>query len=58
MLEARALVPIPIMRFPSSVRMGHVPEIANPDRITASRKVSQPVLTMPALPFVSDCLKA
>ena len=58
MLEAKAFVPMPIIRFPSSVRMGHVPLTAKPDRITASRNVSQPVLTIPVLPFVSDCLKA
>ena len=41
-----------------SVRIGQVPVIAKPDRITASRKVSQPVLAVPLSLFVSDCLKA
>ena len=58
MLDARALVPMPIIRFPNSVRIGHVALTANPDRITASRNVSQPVLAIPASPFFSDCLKA
>lgn len=58
MLEARAFEPIPTMRLRSSVRMGHVPETVSPDRITASRNVSQPVLTIPVPPFFSDCLKA
>ena len=49
---------MPIIRLPSSVRMGHVPVTAKPARITASRKVSQPVLEVPASPLVSDCLKA
>jgi len=57
-LEASALTPILMDRAPRSVRIGHVPVIANPDRITASRKVSQPVLTVPESAFVSDCLKA
>ena len=58
MLEARAFVTIPTSRVAFSVRIGHVPVIAKPERITASRNVSQPVLTIPLLPFVSDCLKA
>ena len=33
----------------SSVRIGQVPVIAKPARITASRKVSQPVLAVPSL---------
>ena len=57
-LEASALVPEPIMRLPSSVRIGQVPVMAKPARITASRKVSQPVLEVPASPLVSACLKA
>jgi len=32
------------MRLPSSVRIGQVPVIAKPARITDRRKVSQPVL--------------
>ena len=43
MLEASALVPEPIIRFESSVRIGQVPLIAKPASITAARKVSQPV---------------
>ena len=31
--------------------------MANPALITASRNVSHPVLTVPASPFVSDCLE-
>ena len=42
----------------NSVRIGHVPVIVNPERITASRNVSQPVLAVPASPFPSDCLNA
>ena len=34
-----------------SVRIGQVPVIAKPDRITASRNVSQPVLEDPRVPF-------
>ena len=58
MLEASALTPMLMDRAPRSVRIGQVPVIANPDRITASRNVSQPVLTVPDSPFVSDCLNA
>jgi hypothetical protein len=58
MLEARALVPIPIDLALRSVRIGQVPVIENPDRITASRKVSHPVLEIPVSPFCSACLKA
>ena len=36
------------MRLPSSVRIGQVPLMANPARITASRNVSQPVLAVPS----------
>ena len=53
MLEARALVPMPSMRFLRSVRIGQVPLMAKPARITASRKVSQPVL---AVPFIALAL--
>ena len=49
---------MPTIRLPSSVRIGHVPEIAKPDRIVASRNVSQPVLAVPESLFVSDCLNA
>ena len=56
--DARALLPDPTMRFPSSVRMGHVPLIPNPARTTASRKVSHPVEAVPSLRSVSDCLNA
>ena len=38
-------------RAPRSVRIGQVPVIANPDRITASRNVSQPVLAVPVSPL-------
>ena len=58
MLEARTLVPMPVDLAVRSVRIGQVPVIAKPDRITASRKVSQPVLAVPLSLFVSDCLKA
>ena len=58
MLEARALVPEPIMRLSNSVRIGQVPEMAKPASITAARKVSQPVLVVPSVPPLSDCLKA
>ena len=49
---------MPIMRLLSSVRIGQVPLIAKPARITASRNVSQPVLAVPSSPSLSDCLKA
>ena len=49
---------VPIMPVASSVRIGQVPLIAKPARITASRKVSQPVLAVPSSPSLSDCLKA
>ena len=58
MLEARALVPAPVMRRSSSVRIGQVPLMAKPAWITAPRKVSQPVEVVPLSPFFSDCLKA
>ena len=38
MLEARALVPEPIMRLPNSVRMGQVPVRVKPARSTASSR--------------------
>ncbi len=41
------MVPDPIIRLPSSVRIGHVPLMAKPARITASRNVSQPVEIVP-----------
>src|SRR5512136_1279348 len=44
MLEARALVPELIMRLLNSVRIGQVPLMPKPARITAWRKVSEPVL--------------
>ncbi len=58
MLDASAFVPIPTIRLLSSVRMGHVPLTPKPDWMTASRKVSQPVLAVPASLLVSDCLNA
>ena len=58
MLEARALEATPRMRLASSVRIGQVPLVAKPARITASRKVSQPVLAEPSSLSLSDCLKA
>ena len=58
MLEAKALESMPRIRLLFSVCIGHVPLLAKPDRITASRNVSQPVLTVPVSSFVSDCLKA
>ncbi len=56
--DASAFVPIPTIRFESSVRSGQVPVIEKPAPITASRKVSQPVRTVPPSLFVSACLKA
>ena len=58
MLDASAFVTMPTRRVAFSVRIGQVPVIANPERITASRNVSQPVLAIPESPFCSDCLKA
>ena len=58
MLEARALVSDADHATGRSVRIGQVPVMAKPARITASRKVSQPVLAVPSAPSVSDCLKA
>jgi hypothetical protein len=58
MLEASALVPMPLDRAPRSVRIGQVPVIAKPARITASRKVSHPVLAVPSSSSLSDCLNA
>src|SRR5690606_1179944 len=57
-LEARALVPLPIKRPAPSVRIGQVPVRVKPALSTAARKVSQPVLEVPASPLVSACLKA
>jgi len=47
-----------LLRFSRSVRIGQVPVIAKPAWMTASRKVSQPVLAVPASLSFSDCLKA
>ena len=47
-----------IIRPSASVRIGQVPVTEKPASITASRKVSQPVLEVPSSPFFSDCLKA
>ena len=58
MLDARAFVPMAIDRALRSVRIGQVAVMENPDWATASRKVSQPVLAVPASSLVSDCLKA
>jgi hypothetical protein len=58
MLEARALVPEPIVRLPSSVRIGQVPLMAKLASMTAARKVSPPVFVVPSAPSLSDCLKA
>ena len=44
-------------RFRSSVRIGQVPLMAKPARITASRKVSQPVLAVPAIAVALGLLK-
>ena len=49
---------MPRIASASSVRIGQVPLMAKPARITASRKVSQPVLAVPSSPSLSDCLKA
>ena len=48
MLEARALVRYLDSESARSVRIGQVPVMAKPARITASRKVSQPVLAVPS----------
>ena len=58
MLEARALVPMPMERALRSVRIGHVLLTPKPARITASSKVSHPVLAVPDSVSLSDCLKA
>src|SRR6266850_4574428 len=57
MLEARAFK---LLFIPSvlSVLTGHVPATERQEQITASRNVSQPVLAVPLLRFVSDCLNA
>ena len=58
MLEARALVSVTdSTRVLSSVRIGQVPLMANPARITASRKVSQPVLAVPSLALALGLLE-
>jgi hypothetical protein len=57
MLEASALVSFPTMRLLSSVRMGQVPVMENPARITASRKVSHPVLPCLAVPLAFRLLE-
>ena len=58
MLEARALVPIPVDLVSRSVRIGQVPVMAKPASNTACKKVSQPVLEVPDPLLVSLCLKA
>jgi hypothetical protein len=40
MEDARALVPLAIMRLPSSDRMGHVPSTASLLSVTACRKLA------------------
>jgi len=57
MLEARTLVTV-LSAAVISVRIGQVPVMAKPARITASRKVSQPVLEVPSVLSVSACLNA
>lgn len=58
MLEANALESMLRMRLLNSVRIGQVPVATKPARITASRKVSQPVLAVPSSVSVSTCLNA
>lgn len=58
MLDARALDPLAIVRFASSVRMGHVPVMAKPARMMAESMVSQPVDAVVSFESVSLCLKA
>ena len=58
MLDASALVPMPMERESRSVRMGQVPESSNPDLRTAAKKVSQPVEDVAESASVPDCLKA
>ena len=55
---ASALEFMPRMRLLFSVRIGHVPVTIKPARITASRKVAQPVLACLESTVLSDCLKA
>ncbi|MFC7765766.1 hypothetical protein [Leucobacter soli] len=55
--DARALVPLAIMRLLSSERTGHVAVIDQPARIMLPRIVSQPVEAWP-LASTSDCLNA
>jgi hypothetical protein len=43
MLEARALLPVAIMRPEPSVLIGQVPVIDNPESIRAAINISQPV---------------
>ncbi len=45
------------MRLPSSLRIGQVAVIAQPERIIPSSSVSQPVDPVPSS-LVSDCLNA
>ena len=58
MLEARAFVPIAIMRPEPSVRIGHVPLMANPASMSAAKNVAQPVFVVPSSPSLSDSLNA
>ena len=58
MLEASAFDPITRMRYNCSVRIGHVPVMAKPAAITASKNVSQPVLETPRSSRLSACLNA
>ena len=50
--------PCPIMRLPSSVRIGQVPLIAKPARITHRGKSPNRCWLCPASVSLSDCLKA
>ena len=61
MEEARALVPLPIVRPGFSVRIGHVPLMEKPARMMAESIVSQPVDAVDSTSLevsVSLCLKA
>jgi hypothetical protein len=46
------------MRLLFSVRIGQVPLMSKPASMTAAKKVSHPVLAVPSVPLLSDCLNA
>ncbi len=55
--DAKALVPELIMRLLSSLRIGHVEVMAQPERIMPSSSVSQPEDASPVV-LLSLCLNA